>query len=292
MVIPRKVLLLALACCVPLMSDLRAQTLDYLQHPMFFHLGDADEGYQNPASPARSDGLTLGLQGASSQGSWSNAILPLPAGTRIAWNRASWYNESLTSISFSTRFGKPDTALGWTAGFSYKWADTEDLRVQDPGITWRTLLADGAELELGAYTFALLGKRESESGGGWYRDDPISLRTEAVVHAFWKSPTRLWEAGGSLEPLTGNGRAPGWYRFAYPVRHIEAGIRPVPWFKLGLKQTETGIREYHFDCSWKFRAAANALRFRVSGLRDYQGYSAFVTKFQISLFGNAGRKKS
>jgi hypothetical protein len=191
----------------------------------------------------------------------------------------------------SSRFGKADTASGFTAGIAVKW-DGEGAVLYDPGIAWRAPLWNGGWMELGAYSFGLFGERETRlvEYGSWNRMD--LMQREAVIQGAWQSPSGFWEAGGSLELFTSTDLSPGLYRYAYPIRHLEAGIRPVPWFKLGVKQTDDGIREYLFEGSWKLRRTlANAIRFRVSGYRDHDGYSAIYGKFTCSFFGNPGDRE-
>lgn len=265
------------------------QNLEYFNHAMHTHMGDPEEGFQNPSAPARSDGLSATLSSATNQIGWAHATLPLPGATRLSWNNANWYETRLSSLSLSSRFGKSDTAPGFIAGVGVKW-DGEGAVLYDPGISWRTRLGNGGMLEIGAYTFALFGERETRLVEYYSWNDMTVTQREAVIQGAWQSPSGFWEAGGSLELFTTARLSPGYYRYAYPIRHLEAGIRPVPWFKLGVKQIDDGIREYHFEGSWKRRRTlANAIRFRVSGYRDYQGYSAVFAKLTCSFFGNWGQ---
>jgi hypothetical protein len=260
-----------------------------MNHPMFTHAGDPDEGFQNPSAPARSDGFSATFTGSTAMIGLFQATVPLPGGTRLSWSSFNWYQTGMSSLSIASRFGKTDTASGLIAGLGCKW-DGESALLFDPGISWQTRLSHGGTLDLGAYTFALLGNRATRTLDAYDYEDMRLVKMEAVFQAAWQSPTGFWEAGGSLEPMTASRQSPGIYRYVYPIRHLEAGIRPVTWFKLGVKLTDDGIREYHFEGSWKRRGAfANAIRFRISGYRDYNGYSALYAKLTGSFLGNWGQ---
>lgn len=277
------------ACLASVTTAVFGRSLDYLQHPMFTHHGAAEEFYQNPAAAAASDGLTLGLGNAGHTGSW-NAILPLPGGTRLGYHVSGGYETTLHSAALAWRGANSAEAEGWTAGLGFRWDAGSDVYVFDPGARLRRRLEGKGEIEFATYTFALLGSRDSDNGGGYFGDDPVRIRTQWVAQAGWISPSRLWELAGSVEPLIGNEGAPGYYRNVDPIRHLEAGIRPVPWCKLAFKMTEWGIREFRCEIGRKTGGLANAILFRMAGLRDYHGHPAIFANLQLSLFGNLGKR--
>lgn len=257
---------------------------------MFSHQGAPEEFTQNPAAAAASDGMTFGLSGIDVIGSW-NLILPLPGGVRLGYNLSALHSSVFQSAALAWRGAKPADEEGWSAGLGFRWDAESDVYVFDPGVRLRRRLEGKGVLEVGTYTFAMLGTRESGNGGGYYGEDPMRIRTQWVVQAGWISPERSWEAAGSLEPLVGNETAPGYYRHLDPMRHLEAGFRPVPWCKLAFKMTEWGIREFRIELGRKSGGIENAIMFRMAGLRDYHGNAGVIANLQLSLFGNAGGRQ-
>lgn len=268
------------------------QSVGHLQSPMFSHFGAEEEAFQNPAACLSTEGLTAGI-GLFSQTASEYFIVPLPAGLKFAYNNMTWGGSHLYSVAMATRWANTDTADGYSFGMNMKWDSEGAIRLIDPGLQYRNRLESrGDEINLGVYTFGFFGERKFDRNADYQNGDPVSVPTELVFQGAWISPSRFWELSGSLEALTDNGSAPGIYRYAYPFRHLEAAIRPMPWFKLACKVTDLGIREYRFEGDWRYGGIANRIKFQMAGYRNYYGYTAVATRLQLSLFGNWGKAKS
>lgn len=271
-------------------APIRGERLGVFRSPLLSHPGSEGESFQNPAAAAGNAGWTLGL-GSLGRMSMLYGIAPLPAGSQFAFTRAEWFRGGEKALSLSTRFGRPDTAGGFRFGMNMKWDDQTSLLVFDPGLRYRFRRGGrGDQFAIGAYTFGLLGQTRGMVESGYGSEEPSRVPTEAIVEGDWISPSGFWELSGALGSRNENASAPGFYQYAYFIRHLEAAVRPVPWLKLGGKLAAGGVREYSLEWDWRFGAAVSRLRLRMAGYRDYEGHAYLSAGLQLSLFGNTGRR--